>query len=873
MKNWNTFGASFSCGLFVLIVASPIAAGVQSFERERPMKRWALLVHASDRDDKGATALARTLAEDYSFHAILGLEAEGKTWHSITDKMRAQVKPGDELVIYLSLPVRRRDEHVYFEFETFEEMQINEAPRNWVDLAMVVELLSTLPTVRTLLVFYSCAFQDTSEDRFLDQFSYAKRSYRGTVDVMRVCKLDDIKGSVPAADDAESALRRAKMTAVLAEALAEGPAAGMQSLDSQELARRLEERVSGFAVRVQSYPEFEKARFRFVPKAALNDYVARYGSFRPYQSRDCGSDCATGDLACFTAKSDCEMLREKERLAYEASESPRAILVELVEKARTEPTPGFSVQAATFLETVATDSRARLTQADKADASLVLDLRSLAVEGLGRLATPHARDALGRLAGTVDESAVRRLAVSQLGSMPEPRDTDRAAVRAALADPVPEVREAAVRSAVLLRDDEAAPAVSGLLLDPELTVRIAALQATSAMSWIEKRELVVELLGDPDAAVRREAAAALARLGPSAEATAALIELLNREENVSGVREAAAFALGRTHEGAGTDETVAALVAAAERGPDSVREAVAFSLGRIGGARAVSYLKDLLLEAEAEAIRIAAAEALRELRDPKTVPPLVQVLASPSAGLRRAAVAALSAVGTPEAMGGVAARLGDQDSQVRAEARRALEAAGDPRLTTWAVSQVLASADPPAKVEAIGMLCEHGGPASVDLVLGVLPEPNLQLHEAAIAELGCYRDPAAIGLIREALSATDSATRVGAAAALGQVDDDRALDALLAHIKSQDEALRTEVVRSLATKSDRRALEAVLSASHDQSAVVRAAAAQALGTLGRLDPPANPRSRERLESLATSDAAAEVRRAAIQALSGSRSPM
>lgn len=162
-----------------------------------------------------------------------------------------------------------------------------------------------------------------------------------------------------------------------------------------------------------------------------------------------------------------------------------------------------------------------------------------------------------------------------------------------------------------------------LLRDTDARVRAAAIQGLGATGAVEAAEALVGLLADPNPKIC--AAVALALLAfrdteGAPEAVGALIEGLGNEDE--RVRARSAAAMGQMVSGGSRGEL----------GPE-----VAVALG--------AALTDT-----APGVRVAAATALGDLRDPGSVDALIAAVADPSFDVRRAAAVALQRIRTPEAL-------------------------------------------------------------------------------------------------------------------------------------------------------------------------------------------------------------------------------
>ncbi|HNR99201.1 MAG TPA: HEAT repeat domain-containing protein [Planctomycetota bacterium] len=155
-------------------------------------------------------------------------------------------------------------------------------------------------------------------------------------------------------------------------------------------------------------------------------------------------------------------------------------------------------------------------------------------------------------------------------------------------------------------------------------------------------EAAREALRSPESYARWKAARALGLMGDKAAAA----QLAAALEDASGsVRECAADALGALGDPAAGE----ALLARLKDPSRAVRCAVIGALGRIGYAPAARALR-AALEDEAVCIRVAAMEALGKLGDAQSAGAFLAALEDPCGDVREAAVTALGALKEPRAV-------------------------------------------------------------------------------------------------------------------------------------------------------------------------------------------------------------------------------
>jgi HEAT repeat protein len=368
------------------------------------------------------------------------------------------------------------------------------------------------------------------------------------------------------------------------------------------------------------------------------------------------------------------------------------------------------------------------------------------------------------LAGATDpDPTVRRVSMDILADVSGP-DAEPVLVRA-LADVEPEIRAAAVRGLSGSDDPSVAAAIEPLLEDPEPEVRARAAGALDAVptlsqmcrdprpewrSWAVRvlgtfrvdADAVLRALSDEDPRVRREAANALASFEPG-DAVQPLVEALGDPE--VAVRDASAAALARL--GPSAEDPLIAALARAE-----LEHGAVLALASIPGPprpELRAYARDqvefatryhrMWLEVSsdgderpallAHAVRHRAVEhALNALRavgrhgDPATMAAALDNLSSADAQQRANALETLEAVGeaevvrpllavweaaparSPDAPSAIAELMEDRDPWVRACATLAAAGSGRP-----SDLEELAASDPDPLVREAAAMALNGG--------------------------------------------------------------------------------------------------------------------------------------------------------------------
>jgi HEAT repeat protein len=270
--------------------------------------------------------------------------------------------------------------------------------------------------------------------------------------------------------------------------------------------------------------------------------------------------------------------------------------------------------------------------------------------------------------GAVDLGAgVRVEAVSALGELGDERSAQ--AVIERLQDPVPRVRQAAVKAAAAIDPAQArGPLVEGVLTWPDPPfgeARNEALHALVEMDDPALPEQLVSALAVSNGSaimdqVTRSAVVSLASTSSNGSPEAIvdlLLDILRRDEgNPRHIEIMLAWLADHS-----TDDLIDALDDLA------LRESAATVLGALRESRAVPGLTRCLDDYRVE-VRLAAARAMGEIRDVRSVEGLIRAVSDESYEVRRQAQEALDGLGTVGVVAGVSAVLNmimqDQGSQL-----------------------------------------------------------------------------------------------------------------------------------------------------------------------------------------------------------------
>jgi len=309
----------------------------------------------------------------------------------------------------------------------------------------------------------------------------------------------------------------------------------------------------------------------------------------------------------------------------------------------------------------------RLWNTEKKDHFRLAAYRGLLLAS-GERALPLMLEALA------DRPGPRRTAALQLV-----RDLDAPGATEAFAQLLPKLAppsQVALLEGLSQRQDPAAvPAITPLARHASPEVRLSAINALGILGDASSVAPLAEAAVPPGGTTSTEQEAArqsLIRLQRGNPAAALLAQLASARP---AVQAELARALGERGETAALPK----LLELARQGSDSARQAALRALALLADQPQLDSLVALVLEANTDAPRAQAAEALRSAcqrlqskRGRLDAAPLVNGLAAGSAAARIALLPACSALADPQVRAALRAALDDADPQVRAAALRAL---------------------------------------------------------------------------------------------------------------------------------------------------------------------------------------------------------
>lgn len=522
---------------------------------------------------------------------------------------------------------------------------------------------------------------------------------------------------------------------------------------------------------------------------------------------------------------------------------------------------------------------------------------------------------------------VRMAATEALGALGDRRATQ-ALLRAALSDPMPQVRAHAAGAIGRMGAEASIDVLVAALADPDYGTRVRALEALEMIQPGDTGPLE-RSLRDENPDVRKRAALALDRVG---YLTARVAELASDDVAVARRAYAATLELGH----AGLADGVAAHLHHADF---RVRAQVARLCGELGLARFGAVLA-AAAEDPSWPVRARVAEALGVLRAEEGHPALVALLADPEPVVRDAAAEALGQQGgkglepylrelsrayfrgsvtarlavlkpvatfeAPEAQGLLQKALADPNSTVRLSALELIAS----RNSAVAVESLVARLEDPvnevrlAAIDTLGRRGRRGRKDSVDALLGALSgasieakeritdalafggddgkgdvlrerldefamSPDMELRICLCWTLGKQGDPAVLPHLFRSLRDADARLRSSAAGAIGKIPGVASVTALLGVVTDRDPRTRAAAVNGIGkiAPQDDKVYEALEGRLVDPDAFVRNRAIIALGRVG------GPRAEQRLVECASGDRVDSAARVVAAALLGTESAL
>jgi HEAT repeat protein len=289
-----------------------------------------------------------------------------------------------------------------------------------------------------------------------------------------------------------------------------------------------------------------------------------------------------------------------------------------------------------------------------------------------------------------------------------------------------------------------------------------------------------------------------------------------------------------------------------------------------GGADAETLIRTIRTSQDSNVLKSAIIRIV-ELRDPRFVGPLTEMLKSSNINARRLAAWALGTLADPKTGDALKAALADPDASVRNLATEALKRMGgkapvpapapEKKTESLAPDKGPAPAAAPVPVTAAAPEKKHQLSHLETALAALSQDADAFNRQAAARALGEIKDPRAMEGLFEAISDSDPIVRGAVYLALASFKKDpRVFPALTAGLKDDDFAVRGEAALALGRIQDDRAFDPLLNALRNGRPELREKAATALGEMGDL------RAVDGLRGSMIRDEKPEVRKSAQKAL-------
>jgi HEAT repeat protein len=245
------------------------------------------------------------------------------------------------------------------------------------------------------------------------------------------------------------------------------------------------------------------------------------------------------------------------------------------------------------------------------------------------------------------------------------------------------------------------------------------------------------------------------------------------------------------------------LVKALEDGHPRVRQYAAVVLRQLEDPRAVPPLIAALKNDQSWEIREAAAAALGAIKDPRAAEPLIAALENPQerAEVRVNAAEALGKTGDLRAVGPLTRALKNKDWRIRRAALTVADLIRDARVLRPLLAGALQDKEWRVRESAAGRAVTLGrlkDPALLELLLAALHDAHPNVRAGATRSLAELKDPRAVAPLAATLREDENSyVRWHAAMALEELADPRAVGPLTAALKDEDELVRTAARRAL----------------------------------------------------------------------------
>jgi HEAT repeat protein len=421
------------------------------------------------------------------------------------------------------------------------------------------------------------------------------------------------------------------------------------------------------------------------------------------------------------------------------------------------------------------------------------EVRKTAAAALGRIGSPTAVPAL--IALLDEEADVAVIAAGALGAIGDER-----ALRPLLAlldRSEAAVRQTAVSALSSIGHPDLPALYEELFADESPRVREGAARVAGYFGDASSGAPLLALCSDPDEGVRRTAIEQLAHL----DDPRALHAMRNAlATGTSGERDAAVRALAHI----APPDALPYLLAACDDHDPWVRYYAARSLGHLGSADAVPVLAQLAATDAVPPVRIAAVEALAELRAPDGFSALESLASDPDPAIARQALFALGNSGDARARGPLLDALHTEDRELQLAALDALGRVGGDDVVPAVAPLAAHAVDASVRDAAFRLLARLGSGDAVMALIALAADPQrTAMAVDAMANVG----ESQIAWLARGLEQDDPAVRSAVIEALGRSRHQGA-EALLARaLQDGDEGVRLAAEHALARRDLRAARE------------------------------------------------------------------
>lgn len=443
------------------------------------------------------------------------------------------------------------------------------------------------------------------------------------------------------------------------------------------------------------------------------------------------------------------------------------------------------------------------------------ETRKAAIIALGRIGDANAVPAI--VAALDEDQELTVLIAGALGKIGDRRAFE--SLLELLGHPDAAVRQASIAAINSLGHPEMAARACRLLTDQNPHIRESAVKIAGYFGYPECTDLLLERCGDEVESIRRAAVEHLPYLEDE-RATAILVEAL--QHGTPAVRAAAAGAFAHVERAIAYPYLKAAL-------SDSHSWVRYFAIRSIGQHQYNESLETLLQLAEtdvASQVRIAAVDALGKLGGARAVTVLTEIIESADKNLAQAALKSLGQIRHPDARTVLLETLRTAALEHRIEAINALGNSGG----NEAVQQLqwVAATDSDRRVTetAIAALAKLATPEAIAALVDLTAEANYrEVVVEALSHLGEQK----AHLVGRGLKHLQPSVRRAVVDALGRMKHPLASEQLNMALEDEDAGVRLATVNALNYLGNRVAERRLLNLmSQDPDAAVRRAAKNAL---------------------------------------------